>query len=219
MALFAGIAATLTILALGSALWPLRRQSYRALLGGVALLGLAGFALYRIVGTPAALAASASTGSAPRTLDEAIAQLRDVLQRDPDQVEGWLLLGRALTSQQKLIEARDAFARALPLAPDQPDVLVAAAQARLLAAPAQRPDATVIRLLERALALQPGHQRARWLLGVAQRNDGQPAQAASTWQPLLIELDTDARARLREQIDQARREAAARPPTGVPDAQ
>ncbi|MFT4247602.1 MAG: tetratricopeptide repeat protein [Pseudomonas sp.] len=211
MPLFVGIAAVLAIAALGSVLWPLRRQSRGLVLAGVALLGVAGFALYRIVGTPAALDAAPQAGAPPHDLDEAIAQLREALRRDPGQLEGWLLLGRSLASQQRFAEARDAFAQALRLAPDQPDVLVAAAQSRMLAAPEQHLDAGAVALLEHALALQPDNQRARWFLGVAQRQAGQPAQAARTWQPLLSEVDADTRASLLEQVNLARREAGEPP--------
>lgn len=209
--LFAAIAAVLAIAALGAVLRPLWRQSRGLVLAGVVLLGLAGFALYRIVGMPAALDAPVQAGPEPRSLDEAIAQLHEALQRNPDQAEGWLLLGRSLASQQKFTEARDAFAHALELAPDQPEVLVAAAQSRMLAAPEQRLDATAVQLLEHALALQPTHQRARWFLGVAQRQAGQPAQAARTWRPLLSEVDAGTHASLLEQINLARREAGEPP--------
>lgn len=211
MPLFACIAVLLTVAALGTVLWPLWRTSRGLVLAGIALLGLASFALYRIVGTPAGLQASAAATPPPRDLDEAIAQLREALRRDPGQLDGWLLLGRSLAGQQKFAESRDAFARALELAPEQPDVLVAAAQSRMLAAPEQRLDATAVQQLERALALQPSHQRARWFLGVAQRQAGQPGQAARTWQPLLSEVQAGTRASLLEQVNLARREAGEPP--------
>ncbi len=204
---FVACAALLSLLALGAVLAPLWRGSRTAT--GLMALALAGsvFALYRLVGTPAALQPQAAAEVPPRTLDEAIAQLRTALARHPEQVEGWLLLGRSLSSEQKFAEAREAFARAAALQPDAPEVLVAAAQARMLAAPDQRLDAAAVQLLERALALQPTHQRARWFLGVARRQAGQPAAAAALWQPLLDQVDARTRGGLREQIDLARRDA------------
>ena len=64
----------------------------------------------------------------PATLDDAIAQLEAALQRDPRQAEGWRLLGRPTPTAQQLGEARDAYAHAAQLAPDDPDVLVEAAR-------------------------------------------------------------------------------------------
>lgn len=211
MPLFACIAAVLVAATLGAVLWPLWRQSRGVVLAGVALLGLACLAMYRLVGTPAAVDAVPVQADTPRSLDEAIAQLREALRRDPRQVEGWLLLGRSLMNQQRFAEARDAFARARELAPDQPEVLVAAAQSRMQAASGQRLDTTAVQWLEHALALQPDHQRARWFLGVAQRQAGQPAQAARTWEPLLDQVDAGTRAGLLEQIDLARQEAGEPP--------
>src|SRR3546814_5571646 len=87
------------------------------------------------------------------------------------------------------VEARDAYARALVLAPDDPDLLVQAAQARLFADPDKKLDAEAVAMLKRSLELQPRQQRARWFLGVWQRQEGRPAEAAETWQPLLSQVD------------------------------
>ena len=70
-------------------------------------------------------------------------------------------------------------------------------------------------MLRHALALQPMHQRARWFLGIAQRQARQPAEAAATWEPLLAMVDGAAGAGLRAQIDAARAEAGL-PPLPAP---
>ncbi|MCC4603548.1 tetratricopeptide repeat protein [Xanthomonas campestris] len=195
------------LLAFGVALRPLWRQARGLAASVAALLLAASAALYWLVGTPGAIELAANRPDTPRTLDEAIVQLRAALARDPDQAEGWVLLGRSLSSQQKFADARDAFARAVALRPDEPDVLVAAAQARMLADDSGRPDPQAMRLLEHALSVQPDHQRARWFLGVLQRQAGQPAKASATWEPLLQVVDASIRPGLLEQIDAARREA------------
>ncbi|MBB4131633.1 tetratricopeptide repeat protein [Xanthomonas sp. 3075] len=201
----------LALLAFAVALRPLWREA-RGLTASVAVLLLAASAaLYWLVGTPSAIEQPANRPAAPRSLDEAIVQLRAALARNPEQAEGWVLLGRSLSSQQKFAEARDAFARAVALRPDEPDVLVAAAQSRMLADDSGRPDPEATRLLEHALALQPNHQRARWFLGVVQRQAGQPAKASETWTPLLRVVDANTRPGLLEQINAARREAKLEP--------
>jgi cytochrome c-type biogenesis protein CcmH len=58
-----------------------------------------------------------------------------------------------------------------------------------------------------ALSVQPGHQRATWLLGVSQRQEGLSAEAAKTWEPLLAQVDAATAATLRQQIDAARADA------------
>ncbi|MCL1498061.1 tetratricopeptide repeat protein [Xanthomonas nasturtii] len=199
------------LLAFGVVLRPLWREA-RGLAASVAVLLLAASAaLYWLVGTPGAIEQPTNRPATPRSLDEAIVQLRAALASNPEQAEGWVLLGRSLSSQQKFAEARDAFARAVALRPDEPDVLVAAAQARMLADDSGRPDPQAMRLLEHALVVQPDHQRARWFLGVVQRQAGQPAQASATWEPLLSVVDSDTRPGLLEQINAARQEAKLAP--------
>ena len=55
-------------------------------------------------------------------------QLNAALARDPQQVEGWLLLGQAYQRTGNTNGARDAFAKAAALAPDDADILTQAAQ-------------------------------------------------------------------------------------------
>jgi len=209
--LFAALATALTLAVLAFVLRPLwRAQGSRvALVGLVAGLALATFALYRLVGTPLAL--DPVVREPPRTLDAAIAQLEAQLEREPQSIEGWRLLGRAYAAAQQPGPARDAFAEAARLAPDEPDLLVEAAETRALAAPEHRFDATGIAMLEHALAVDPRHQRARWFLGIAQRQAGDAAAAARTWEPLLSQVAASTAAPLREQVEAARAEAGLPP--------
>ena len=193
---------------------PLLRESPRMVVGIALAFSLAAVALYRIVGTPAALDAQANVAM-PQTLDDAIKELQAALAKDPDQPEGWRLLGQALANSQRFVESRDAFAHAAKLAPRDPDVLVEAAQARALAADERRFDAQAVTLLRTAIEVQPQHQRARWFLGIAQRQAGENAEAAATWEPLLAMVDGNTATSLRAQIDDART-AAGMPPLPKP---
>jgi cytochrome c-type biogenesis protein CcmH len=205
MGLFAALAALLTVAVLAGVLWPLWRDSRKLVFGALAALGIATFALYRVVGTPDALNPTAQV--APTTLEEAVAQLEAELKKNPNEPEGWRLLGKSYTAQGRYEEARAAFDRALKLLPDNADLLVETAQARLFADPQRRLGSDEVTLLYRALALEPNHQRARWFLGVSQRQNGQPAEAAKTWEPLLGQVDANTAATLRTQINTARAEA------------
>jgi cytochrome c-type biogenesis protein CcmH len=175
----------------------------------IVMLALLTLGLYRLVGTPAALEPAAT--QVPATLPDAITQLEAELQRNPQQVEGWRLLGRAYADAQQPAKARDAYAQAAQLASDDPDILVEAAEARALAAPQRIFDPQAVTLLQHALQVQPQHQRARWFLGIAQRQAGKPADAAKTWEPLLAQVDAKTAAPLRAQIDVARGEAGLPP--------
>lgn len=208
-AVFATIAAVLAIATLAFVLRPLwRARAMPTVAVGVVLVA-ATAVLYWLVGTPEAL--DPAQREAPGTMDEAIARLEADLERDPNQVEGLRLLGRAYVQQQQPAKARDAFARAAKLAPDDADILVEAAESRARAAPDRRFDPGAIAMLEQALRLQPMHQRGRWFLGIALRQQGRDADAATTWEPLLAIVDAATAAALRPQIDAARADAGMPP--------
>ena len=214
---FVALAAALSVAVLALLLWPLWRGA-RGLAIAIAVPALlATVALYQLVGTPAALDAAAV--KPPETLADAITQLEAELRRDPSRAEGWRLLGRAYATEQRLPESRDAYARAAALEPDNPDVLVEAAQASALADPQRRFDARAVARLEHALEVQPEHQRARWFLGVAQRQAGRHAEAAATWEALLARVDVNTAASLRQQIDAARADAGLSPLSPPKDAE
>lgn len=216
--IFIAIAAALALAVPAFVLRPLWRARATRIpaLGLIAGLALATYALYRMVGTPAAL--DPAMRNAPETLQGAIAQLEARLQDDPSQADGWRLLGHAYASAQEPAKSRDAYARAVALSPDDPEVLAEAAEARALAAPERRFDAAAVALLRHALDVQPTHQRARWFLGIAQRQAGDPAAAAATWEPLLAEVDARTAAPLRGQIELARKEAGLPPLPPAPAA-
>jgi len=193
---------------------PLRRGTPRLFAAIVLLMPVMAFALYRIVGAPAALdpaAIQAGPGGQGPTMAEAIAELEAALARDPQQPEGWRLLGRALASQGERIKARDAFMKAVELIPDDPDLLIETAQARAQATPGNQFDDTALAQLRQAQVLDPGNQRAAWFIGVVQRQRGEDAAAVATWEALLPALDAATAAALRTQIDEARA-AAGMPP-------
>ena len=209
MVTFVLIGALLALVVLAVLLRPLWRSA-RPVALGVAVLVLASTALlYRLVGTPQALDAAALR--APETLGEAIAQLEAELQRNPGQAEGWRLLAQALQRENQPAKSRDAFAKAVALAPDDADLLAESAQSRALADANRLFDAEAVRLLQRALSLRPDHQRARWFLGIAQRQAGDHAAAATTWEPLLAQVDAATAISLRKEVDSARAAAGMQP--------
>ena len=216
MAIFSALAAILAVVVLSLALRPLWRDSRGLALGIAGTAVAATLALYQLVGTPAAL--DPQTLAPPSTLADAVTQLEAELARDPGQVEGWRLLGQAYTTEQRFDDARSAYARAVDLSPQDPDVLVEAAQARALAAPERRFDEAAVALLQRALQAQPRHQRANWFLGIAQRQAGRHAEAARTWEALLAQVDPKTATSLRPQIDAARRDAGLPPLPAAPAA-
>lgn len=216
-AVFAALATAVTLGVLAWVLWPLRRQRALAWAAIVLVLGVGVLALYRLVGTPAALQQSAATAPS-QSLEDAVLELQAELERNPNQPEGWALLARSQAALGNPIAARDAYARAVQLAPDEPALLVDAAESRALADPQRRFDEQAVAWLRRALERDPSTSRATWFLGVSQRQSGQNAEAARTWESLLGSVDAATAASLRVQIDQARAEAGLPPLPAAGDA-
>lgn len=190
-------------------LWAHQRTLTMALL---AVLPLATMLLYRVVGNaqavtlaPSSLPAhdAASGEDMPHRIDEALAQLEQAMREHPDKVDGWMLLARTYLQVNQPQKASDAFAKAVALEPNNPDLLVHAAQARALANGSMF-DATARQMLEKAVQLQPEHQEARWFIGVSQSQSGQHAEAAKTWEALLPVVPAETAPSLLAQINDAR---------------
>jgi cytochrome c-type biogenesis protein CcmH len=207
------------ILLAAAVAWPLRRGSPRLFVAVLVALPVMALSLYRIVGTPQALdpdAVQVAEAGMP-SMEEAVAELEATLERDPAQPEGWRLLARAQAALGNRERARDAYLSALQHIPDDPDLLVEAAQAVAQAHPDHLFDAQALGLLQQALAHDPDNQRARWFIGVAHRQRGEDAQAAAVWEELLPVVDAATANALRQQIALAR-DAAGLPPLPAQDA-
>lgn len=205
---FSLIVAAATLLVFATVLRPLWRDRPRTALVLIAMLTLGSAALYRVVGTPAALDAAAV--ERPDTIEEAVAQLERNSDRFADH-QGWVMLANAYARMGDATKARDAWEKAVAMAPDNADLRAATAEARARAHPQQRFDARAVEHLRHALKLNPKHQRARLFLGVSLRQQGKPAEAAEAWMPLLASTEGDARNTLRSEIDAARADAGLAP--------
>lgn len=176
--------------------------------------------LYQRIGTPHAVAfdtvpraaGAASTGMAASgqgpaaqaapDLAAAAANLAERLRSAPNDGEGWLLLGRTYRAIQRFGEAEQAFRRASELLPEHPDLLAEWAEARGLAVEPRSLLGGPEGLLDRALELDPEHQRALWLKGFARSQAEDRDGATRHWQRLLelLEPGSPVDAAVREQL-------------------
>ena len=215
---FALFAALMAATALAFVLWPLLRRQARGTPVALAIalafgLPVTALALYAWVGTPGALDPANVTAQAPTqlNLDQAVVNLEASLAKKPDDVEGWLLLGRARQAMQQTGKSTQAYARALQLAPDNADVLIAVAEASSLDKPDHEIGAQAYQQLQKAVKIDPNNQRGLWLYGIADFQQGNYAQAAKTWETLLSLIDTQANPKVAAAVQQqiARARAAA----------
>lgn len=165
----------------------------RRLLAGLSVFVLAvaaaGYALY---GTPAAWrgvpvaqseeeeAGTAGHGGAAEQIAAMVAKLEQRMKDQPDDAEGWSMLGRSYSAMGRYPEAVTAFKRVAALKPkdaqalaDQADALAMAAGRKLAGEPAQ--------LIARALELDPKNLKALALAGTIAFDANDYAKAAQLW--------------------------------------
>lgn len=116
---------------------------------------------------PAANSAAASTNGAADEAGSADAMVTGLLERlraDPDNHQGWFMLGLAYRNSERPREAAQAFRRAMELQPRNADYTAYLGEALLLDATGRTPPPEAERLFRHALELQPGHPQARYYL-------------------------------------------------------
>ena len=189
-----------------------RALALRAAFAVAMLLPIGAIVLYRLNGEPAALdPARLIAGDAPSAdehgvdMDQAIGGLVAKLQANPENADGWALLGRAYQSMGKFPESRDALKRAYELMPDNNDLTVEYAQALALSGEGRRIAGEPRQLLEGVLKADPDHQRALWLIGISDFQAGDYNAAITAWNRLLPALpaDSDIARSVRAQIAEA----------------
>lgn len=159
--------------------------------GLVVVIPLLATAVYLIVGSPEGLDPAktqpppeAGHQITPEQMQGMVAQLAERLVKEPENVEGWLMLGRSYGVMRDLQGAMSTWSRIGDRIPDHPDVL--ADWADLLATAGGRtfegdPD----RLIGRALALDPKHVKALALGGTSAFQRGDYAKASQMWETIL----------------------------------
>jgi len=121
---------------------------------------------------------------------ELVDKLRARMATDPDNAEGWFLLGRTYMRLQNYPEAVDAFENVVRLLPDETAGLLSLADAMTMVNN-RRVTARAIELLEKALRIDPNSVTALWLLGNAASDRGDDAAALVYWQRAYPLLDAD----------------------------
>lgn len=183
--------------------WPLLAGTAKERISGLLvllLMPMIGLVLYQSIGTPAAInlptvVKQESSGNqgphSPQQPDmyEMVAQLQQRMAEDPDNAEGWLILGRSLKAMQRYDEAKAALTNANRLLPGVPLIMVELAEAILFNSGKPEITAESRQLIESALSIDPQQQKALWLLGLAAAQEGEKEHAAELWNRLLTLLD------------------------------
>jgi cytochrome c-type biogenesis protein CcmH len=119
----------------------------------------------------------------PAQLGSMVQRLADRLRKQPDDAEGWMMLGRSYAVMQRYPDAVLAYQKAYDLVGDHPDVLTGLADAIAMANGGALTDDS-LRLIDRALQVDPTHRKALWLAGTVAYEKQDYARALELWERL-----------------------------------
>lgn len=176
----------LCLLALAFVVIPLYRNSgfFRPKLGlFIALIFSSSFFLYALIGQPISNLDENSIINSDFT--EVIDSISEHLADNPEDIEGWLMLGRSQQMLQKYDDAVSSFERALELDDERNSQVLVALSIALM----EQKDGDITerssRLLEEALAIDPNNVDALFYGGGAAARRGDLLLAADRWEILL----------------------------------
>lgn len=185
-----------------------KRISNQSTLAASFVLLLSVFIYYQI-GTPNA--DSPAPGGMP-SVEEMVASLANRLQENPDDLQGWKMLGRSYVQMQNFPGAIAAFERAVEMENAQNSQTLADLGEVLLLNERQTLTGRAGELFENALAISPNNQKALFYSGMAAVERGDRELGAQRWETLLASSPPEnIQQILRQQIAELRGEAALAP--------
>lgn len=144
---------------------------------------------------PAEFGVAAPPPAAPAVddamINDMVARLEARLQDKPDDVEGWLRLGKSWEVLGNKAKSLAAYAQAAERAPQRADVLLTYARALYPPDSAGPPPPDFIALLRQVLVLEPDQPEALWFIGHVEVDAGNKDAARALWQKLRDGLPPD----------------------------
>ncbi len=138
---------------------------------------------------PATPAAAAPAGAGQ--VSDMVARLSERLRSQPDDAEGWRMLGWSLFNLQNYAESASAYKKALALDPANADYKSSYAEALVQAADGMvTPEAQ--KLVSEVLSKDPKEFRARFYAALAREQAGDQGAALDQWLALLQDAPDDA---------------------------
>jgi cytochrome c-type biogenesis protein CcmH len=172
----------------------------------IAVVPLFAAALYLAVGNPAALA----PGSDPHAFDSQqltalVERLAARMRENPDDAEGWRMLGRSYAALGRFPESLDAYAKAVERKPRDADLLADMADV-LATTRSERLQGEPEKLVLRALEIDPQNLKALALAGTAAFDRKDFNTAARYWERMLalVPPESEDARQIRASIEEAR---------------
>ncbi len=149
-----------------------------------------------------AAAQSMSPEDRAAMIEGMVTKLAERLKDEPDDLEGWMRLGRAYTVLKRPADAKIAMANAARLAPDNVDILLLYARTlRSAADNKQTPESVAV--MRKVLALDAKNIEGLWLVGRAEIASGKIAEGRAKMQQAVDALPAESpdRAKLQQHLD------------------
>lgn len=121
-----------------------------------------------------------------------VAQLAAKLRASPNDLDGWMRLGRAYAVLGDTIKASDAYEHAAKLKPGDIDIRLQAVGMLLGGLKPSDPlPPEAVSLLKEVQAVAPNEPEALWYLGIVAAREGHPDVARADWTKLLAQMPPD----------------------------
>lgn len=171
---------------------PARRAPVIVMVVAVPLLAVG---LYFAVGSPRALAPVAiptdtSKGVTAEQVEAMVAKLAERMKQNPEDPQGWAMLGRSYAVMNRFDDAAAAYGKAVARVPDNPNLLADYADALGMARGQSllgEPEA----LIQRALKIDPDHGKSLALAGTIAFEKKDYAGAIGHWEKLVTRIPPD----------------------------
>lgn len=125
----------------------------------------------------------AQPGPTVDQINDMVARLAQRLEQKPDDLEGWIMLGRSYKAMKRYPDALLALRKALSLQPDNAELMLQVADTlAILNDGSLQGEAAA--LIERALSIKPDSEMGLWLSGLSKAEQGQFDAAIEQWRQL-----------------------------------
>ncbi len=184
----------------GAAAPPPPRSARASALVLIVLVPLLAVSGYLLLGAPgimlspqSAPMAAAGQGDMAHQINQMVARLEQRLASEPDNAEGWAMLGRSYLVLERFDDARGALEKAVSLNLKTPDLLVDYADTLAMTG-GQSLEGRPLELINEALALDPNNHKGLWLAGTAAYERADYRAALDYWRRLyaMVPKDSDA---------------------------
>lgn len=159
--------------------------------------------VYLELGNPQSLDPKTLAGKSTNSIEEMMSSLKKRLDENPDDSEGWLMLGRSYMAESHYADAEKIFSQELKKTPDNADLMLLKADALAMQADGVIGEESAA-LIGAALEVDPNNFTGLWLAGMVAREEGEKETARQHWEKLqtLLPAGSEDLANLEELLAQ-----------------